>query len=126
MWFKPEDLMTPALKRLMWLHNNQLEKRIIELFFEIFDSLDTEIIEVTPNDISNILRLYDKYRAPAAEIRKILKKNWNLKPQSNSMKYTRIIAGNYGDFMEVQSCKGRYYTIEKNFILGKYDELMIE
>ena len=57
------------------------------------------------------------------DIRKQLKESWKLEPQNNSLAYIKYDIDYSGSFYQ-QNKTGRYFTIERNFILQKFDEMM--
>ena len=61
----------------------------------------------------NTIKKYD-----AAEIKKIIRENWQLVPASNSNKYQKITLTMDLDFYQNQS-KGRHYSVSRNFLSEK-------
>ncbi|WP_297984869.1 primase-helicase family protein [uncultured Chryseobacterium sp.] len=124
MWFAPQDIKTKALQKLVFRNNNKLESKVIELFFEFFESIDDTSVNVAPQDILNMLnRMFRLTYFTRRDVRNILKENWKLTAQSNSLAYIRYDIDHAGVFYQ-NNAKGRYFTIEKDFILKKYDDLM--
>lgn len=124
MWFKPEDLRTSALDRLV-ARNNKLEAKMIELFYEYFQAIDSaKEITVVPSDVIQMVkRMFGFSNCKRNDVRTILKKNWGLTPQSNSLTYEKTNLNIDEAFVSI-SATGRYYTIDKFFISEKFDELM--
>ncbi|TPN86072.1 primase-helicase family protein [Aquimarina algicola] len=125
MWFTPEQIKTKALTKLMWLNNNKLEKELVLFFYEIFDATGNDYIQTTPREINAGLNKLKKRNFEANEIRKILKNTWDLKPAENSNAYKGFEYTSYGEFVQIER-KGRYYTINKAFVLKLFDELMTD
>lgn len=123
MWFTPEQIKTNALRRLVWLNNNKLEKEMITFFYEIFDSNNYNEIKASPKDIASNLYKITKNKYQANEIRKILKNHWQLEPQSNSLSYKGYEFTSFGEYAEIDRV-GRYYTVKKSLIHHYFDELM--
>jgi len=124
MWFTNSQLRTKALQKLVWKNNNQLESKIIELLFEFFESDEEDSIQCVPQDILNMInRMFKNQFWTINDVRRILKETWKLEPQSNSLAYIRYDIDYTGSFYRSNKI-GRYYTVNKNFILQKYDELM--
>jgi len=123
MWFKPTLLRTNALKRLMFQNNNELERKMIESFYELFESVpEKKSIEFVPQDILNtIQRLFNDRDWTRNDVRKILKNNWGLQPQSQTLTYSKVYLNIDGDYC-VTNNTGRYYSISKNTISQKFDE----
>jgi hypothetical protein len=124
MWFKKEDLKTTALKRLLWKNNNRLEAKLIELFFELFEQTDEQAVSVIPQDVFQMVnRLHKSGFCSINDIRKVLKDVWKIEPQKNSLTYVRYTVDHAGGFYS-GSAIGRYFSINRSFILEKFDELM--
>lgn len=123
MWFTPEQIHTKALERLIFKNNNPIENKMIELFYEYFQSVDVTKIEVVPKDVVQMLKQMFNWRnVTRNQIRKILKNRWKLDPQLNGLTYSQVTLTYDGDFFS-NSAVGRYYTIEKEFI-QKFVELL--
>jgi hypothetical protein len=54
-------------------------------------------------------------------LRQILKNDWKLKNQDNSRTYQKMVMWTNG--LAPIPGKGRYYTIEKSFLLGNFEDL---
>lgn len=125
MWFSPEEIRTKALQQLVFRNNNKLEMKIIELLFEFFDTNDDLEIQAVPQDILNMLqRMFGVKYFSRNDVRNVLKDQWKLVAQNNSMSYIRYDLDYSGTFYQNNS-KGRYFTISKSFIIQKYDDMMI-
>lgn len=57
------------------------------------------------------------------DIRNILKETWKLVPQTNGLTYIRYDIDFAGIFYQNNSV-GRFFTINKDFILNKYVEML--
>lgn len=124
MWFTDSEIRTKALQKLVWKNNNKLESKIIELLYEFFESTEDSKIHFIPQDIFNMLgKMFSKQYWTVNDVRKILKENWKLGPQSNSLSYIKYDLDHGLSFFQ-QNKTGRYFTIERNFIFQKYDEMM--
>ena len=124
MWFTSDQIRTEALKKLVWKNNNKLETKVIELLYEFFQNHDDEFINVVPQDIMTMLnKMFKNQYWVVNDIRKILKDIWNLEPQKNSLAFIKYDIDHSGNFYQ-QNKTGRYFTIERNFILKKFDEMM--
>lgn len=123
MWFSPSIIRTRALERLMHQNNNELERKIIESFYELFESMpDKKSIEFVPQDIlNNIQKFFNDKSWTRNDVRKVLKNNWDLTPQKQTLTYTRVLLNIDGDCCET-SITGRYYSISREFITQKFDE----
>jgi hypothetical protein len=124
MWFTHTEIRTSALQKLVWKNNNKLESRIIELLFEFFESVEDQEINAIPHDLLNMLnKMFKSSYLTINDLRKLLKEVWNLEPQKNSLAYIKYDIDNDGSFCQ-QNKIGRYFTIERNFISQKFDEMM--
>ncbi|MGK4793192.1 primase-helicase family protein [Elizabethkingia anophelis] len=124
MWFTQSQIRTKALEKLIWKNNNKLESKIIELLFEFFESTEEVVIHFIPQDIFSMLgKVLRNHYWSTNDIRKVLKENWKLEPQKNSLSYIKYDIDYTGGFYQ-QSKLGRYFRVEKNFILQKFDEMM--
>lgn len=124
MWFTEAQIRTKALQKLVWKNNNKLESKMIELLYEFFESTDEAELHFIPQDILNMInKMFKNQFWTINDVRKILKENWKLEPQNNSLAYIRYDIDYSGSFY--QSGKtGRYFTLKKEFILQKFDEMM--
>jgi hypothetical protein len=124
MWFTESQIRTKALQKLVWKNNNKLESKIIELLYEFFECTEDMDVQFIPQDIFNMLckQLKNQYWT-VNDVRKLLKENWKLEPQNNSLAYIKYDIDYSGSFYQ-QNRIGRYFTVERNFILQKFDEMM--
>ena len=124
MWFSHSEIKTRALQKLVWKNNNKLESKLIELLFEFFECTDEKELQCIPQDLLNMLnRMFKNQYWTINEVRKILKEIWKLEPQNNSLAYIKYDIDYSGSFYQSNKT-GRYFTIKKDFILQKYDEMM--
>ncbi|MEG0915635.1 MAG: DUF5906 domain-containing protein [Myroides sp.] len=121
MWFKPEQIMTASLLRLV--NRNKDEILILELLHECFEKMDEQELKVAPNDLYLLVRRQNsKISISANEIRNILKR-WNFSPEDNTKSYQGIELLSHGEFVKVDR-RGRFYTIKKNLFYKLFDALM--
>ncbi|MCL1680609.1 DUF5906 domain-containing protein [Elizabethkingia miricola] len=124
MWFTESEIRTKALQKLVWKNNNKLESKIIELLYEFFENAEDKEIHCIPHDLFSMLgKMFRNQYWTVNDIRKLLKENWKLEPQNNSLAYIKYDIDYSGGFYQ-QNKIGRYFTIERNFILQKFDEMM--
>ncbi|RZJ46696.1 MAG: hypothetical protein EOO19_10110, partial [Chryseobacterium sp.] len=77
-----------------------------------------------PQDIFNMLvKMFSKQYWTVNDVRKLLKENWKLEPQNNSLAYIKYDIDYSRSFYQ-QNKTGRYFTVDRNFILQKFDEMM--
>lgn len=92
--------------------------------YEFFESTEELVIHFIPQDIFNMLgKMFRNQYWTVNDIRKLLKEVWKLEPQNNSLAYVKYDIDYSGSFYQ-QNRTGRYFTVEKNFILQKFDEMM--
>lgn len=121
MWFKPEQIMTASLLKLV--NRNKDEIFILELLHECFEKMDEQELKVAPNDLYLLLRRQNsKISISANEIRNILKR-WNFSPEDNTKSYQGIELLSHGEFVKVDR-RGRFYTIKKILFYKLFDALM--
>src|SRR4051812_20549365 len=101
MWFRPEQLSTPALKRVKKYNRNKLEVEMAQLLLSILDLKDgIEEIHFSLSDVQDWLvkkgfRGYD-----SGAIRNVLQNTWNLRPENNSITYLQYRFGTDGNIYE--------------------------
>ena len=124
MWFTESEIRTKALQKLLWKNNNKLESKIIGLLYEFFENTEDSKIHCVPQDIFNMLgKMFKNSYWTINDVRKLLKEIWKLEPQNNSLAYIKYDL-DYGLSFFQQNKTGRYFTIERNFILQKFYEMM--
>ncbi len=124
MWFTNSEIRTKALQKLVWKNNHKLESRIIELLYEFFESTEDQEIQFVPQDLFNMLgKMFRNHYWTVNDIRKLLKEIWKLEPQKNSLAYIRYDIDYSGTFYQ-QNKIGRFFTLKRDFILQKFDEMM--
>lgn len=117
MWFTPEQIKTKALQKLVRYNSSKIENELANVLLNTMESLDTELLEFCFSDLLNILNKF-RIKYDAAEIKKIIRENWQLVPASNSNKYQKITLTMDLDFYQNQS-KGRHYSVSRNFLSEK-------
>lgn len=121
MWFKPEQIMTASLLKLV--NQNKSELMILEMLHECFEKMDEDELKVAPNDLYILLRKQNsRVSISANEIRNILKR-WNFTPEDNTKSYKGIELLSHGEYVKVDR-RGRFYTIKKFLFYQIFDVLM--
>lgn len=124
MWFSANEIRTKALQKLVWKYNSKLESKIIELLYEFFETNEEQELHGIPQDILNMInKMFRNQFWTINDVRKILKEIWKLEPQSNSLAYIKYDLDFSGSFYPTNKT-GRFFTIKKDFILQKFDEMM--
>lgn len=124
MWFTPKEIYTPALKKLVNNNRNRVEKELAEILMSVMDKHELDSLDFTPLDLLNALNK-TRVKTDITQLRQILKKDWKLTNQKNSLQYQKFIILSDGEIVLTES-KGRYYSVEKMFLLKNFDETMTE
>jgi hypothetical protein len=115
MWFRPEQLVTNALKRIKGFNRNKLEVEMSQLLLSILDSKESmKEISFTLNDMQDWLSKKG-FRHDSGVIKNVLQNTWQLKPVSNSLTYLQHKFSFEGIYEF--NIKGRYYTVTKSMVL---------
>ncbi len=122
MWFTPEQIKTTALENLMQNNRNRLEKELASLILNVMETFELEEVNVCPLDALQTLNR-TRVKTDLTQLRQILKKEWNLSNQNNSLIYKKMIIWQDGGLGMIDA-KGRYYTVKKSFILQHFSEDM--
>ena len=88
------------------------------------EKFDLEEVHLCPIDALHALNK-TRVKTDLTQLRRLLKKDWKLKNQDNSNKYQKFQIWSDGD-MDLKDAKGRYFTIEKPFLVQNFDELMTD
>src|ERR1019366_3838711 len=108
MWFRPEQLSTPALKRVKRYNCNKLEVEMSHLLLSILDVKESiQEICFSLSDIQDWLIKRGFRGSDTGAIRSVLQNAWNLKPECNSLAYLQYKYGTDGIIYEFNT-KGRY------------------
>ncbi|WP_433834201.1 primase-helicase family protein [Flavobacterium anhuiense] len=121
MWFKPEQIMTASLLKLV--NRNKGEIIVLELINECFEKMEEDELKLAPNDIFMLLRKQNsRTDISANEIRNILKR-WGFMPEDNTKSYCGIELLSHGEYVKVER-RGRFYTIKRILFLKIFDAMM--
>ncbi len=124
MWFTPKQIKTPALKKLVQNNRNRVEKELINIVIAVMEKFEIEEVKLCPIDALNSLNK-TRVKTDLTQIRRILKNDWKLKNQANSNSYQKFVIWGNGD-IELNDAKGRYFTINKDFLKKNFDDLMTD
>ncbi|WP_339666692.1 primase-helicase family protein [Maribacter arcticus] len=124
MWFTPQQIKTIALKKLVQHNRNRVEKELASIILSVVEKFDLEEVHLCPIDALHALNK-TRVKTDLTQLRRLLKKDWKLKNQDNSNKYQKFTIWSDGD-MNLADAKGRYFTIEKPFLVQNFDELMTD
>ncbi|RXG21127.1 primase-helicase family protein [Leeuwenhoekiella aequorea] len=124
MWFTAEQINTKALIRLVQNNKNRVEKEIASIFLSTMEKFELDQLDFCPVDVLAALNR-TRVKTDLTHIRRILKTEWKLKSQSNSLKYQKLVLLTDGDIVLTDAI-GRYFTISKDYITSNFDELMTD
>lgn len=120
MWFTPQQIETPALRKLIRFNRMRLEVEIAGVLLAIADEKELTQIRFTTMDLHDWLNRKGVRGHDTSAIKRILQNVWNLKPAPNSNAYTQFRYGLEGGIYDVQS-KGRFYQMDMETILKHND-----
>ncbi len=120
MWFSSKQIETPALRKLIQHNKNRIEKELANILLMVMENHDMEEINLCPLDALNAIGK-TRLRTDLTQIRKILKKDWNLTSQPNSHKYQKFMIWGDGSINFIDG-KGRYFTVNKMFLKENFLE----
>ncbi|NDV66920.1 primase-helicase family protein [Bacteroides sp. 224] len=123
MWFSFDQIRTKALERLFLQKRSKIETPIIEALYDLFQEIDDSEIRICPKDIEELFAR-EKRKISKTDIMRTLKNWWALKPEDNTKSYKTYYLTS-GEYYPADR-RGRYYTINRNFISEKFDALMQE
>jgi hypothetical protein len=119
MWFLPEQLITPALKRVKRYNRNKLEVEMSQILLMIVDQKELSEICFSLSDMQDWLQKKGIRGYDSNSIRKVLQDSWKLAPSENSNSYTQYRLSSDGSIYEY-SYKGRFYKLSQSEVLNHY------
>lgn len=120
MWFSPKQIRTDALENLMQNNRNRVEKELASVILDAMETFELEEVAICPLDALQVLNR-TRIKTDLTQLRKILKRDWNLSNQTNSLKYQKMFVWQDGGLGMIDA-KGRYYTVKKSFLLQQFRE----
>lgn len=124
MWFTASQIQTQALKKLVLNNRNRVEKELASVLLSAMENFDLEEIQLCPLDALQILNK-TRVKTDLTQLRRLLKLDWRLKNQDNSLRYQKVVIWQDGSMQQIEA-KGRFFTVEKSFLFQNFDELMTE
>lgn len=118
MWFKPSDIKTEALSRVVKNSFDIDEKELAIIIYEYIQTSEQDSVKLTIKDIKSFMQ-ENRFFISNSQITKILKDQWNLLPsQSTTYKFYLKVDLRFGDGsgIEKEDRKGRVYEFDKDFI----------
>ncbi|WP_445737286.1 primase-helicase family protein [Mariniflexile sp.] len=120
MWFSPSQIKTKALENLMQNNRNRVEKELASIILSAMETLELDEIRLCPLDALQLLSR-TRIKTDLTQLRHIIKKDWKLANQENSMAYRKLMIWQDGG-MGLTDAKGRYYSINKDFLMEHFGE----
>jgi hypothetical protein len=120
MWFKSSQIMTKALENLMKNNRNRVEKELTSIILSAMETIELEEVHLCPLDALQLLNR-TRIKTDLTQLRHILKKDWKLINQENSMAYRKLMIWQDGG-MGLTDAKGRYYSITRDFLMELFGE----
>ena len=124
MWFTPGQIKTRALEKLVQNNRNRVEKELASILLSVMEKFDLEAVDLCPIDALHVLNK-TRVRTDLTQLRRLLKNDWKLTNQDNSNSYRKMVIWSDGD-VHMADAKGRYFTVEKDFLTKNFDETMTE
>ncbi|MEQ8420309.1 MAG: DUF5906 domain-containing protein [Arenibacter algicola] len=122
MWFSPGQIKTPALKNLVRHNRNRVEKELASLLLGAMEHFDITEINICPLDALQLLSR-TRIKTDITHLRRMLKKDWKLENKDNTLSYYKLVIWQDAT-MHLMEAKGRYFTVDKSFLLENFDESM--
>ncbi len=124
MWFTPKQIRTPALKKLVQNNRNRVEKELATILLGAMEQFDTKEIHLCPLDALQLLNR-TRIKTDLTQLRRLLKRDWKLENKDNSLSYQKLVIWQDAS-MQLLDAKGRYFIVEKSFLLDNFDETMTD
>src|SRR5205823_11494426 len=88
MWFRPDQIQTASLKRVIRYNRNKLEVEMAQLLLSILDIKENlQEICFTLSDMQDWLVKKGFRGYETSSVKRVLQNVWNLKPSENSLTY---------------------------------------
>ena len=120
MWFKPSQIRTSSLLKLIRRNRNKLELEMYEAIQYIMEAKNLENISFCTVDMLNWVNFRGMKNIATVQIKQYLQADWDLKPSSNSNAYTQYNILPNGNICERKN-RGRFYQVSHQY-LTKLDE----
>lgn len=124
MWFTTKQIKTPALKKLVQNNRNRVEKELATILLGAMEQFDIEEIHLCPLDALQLLNR-TRIKTDLTQLRRLLKRDWKLENKDNSLSYQKLVIWQDAS-MQLLDAKGRYFVVEKSFLLENFDESMTD
>ena len=116
MWFKPEDIRTEALDRIISCTRDRTEVAMMDVLKDIMAVMNVDKVSFTLDDMTYLLNCYNN-AAERTKIHRILKGGWGLENSGNSLRYTAYVKDfNEMGHYDAVARTGRYYTVTEELL----------
>ncbi len=122
MWFTAKQIRTPALKKLVQNNRNRVEKELATILLGAMEQFDIQEIHLCPLDALQLLNR-TRIKTDLTQLRRLLKRDWKLENKDNSLSYQKLVIWQDAS-MQLLDAKGRYFVVEKSFLIDNFDESM--
>lgn len=123
MWFTPKQIRTQALKKLVQNNRSRVEKELATILLGAMEQFDIDQVNLCPLDALQLLSR-TRIKTDLTQLRRLLKRDWKLENKDNSLSYQKLVIWHDAS-MQLLDAKGRYFTVEKSFLLENFDESMM-
>lgn len=113
MWFSPDALETPALRKIKKYNTNKVEIEIATYCAEVMERLGKETVSCCPKDLFDVVKEAG-LRADLMQIRNIFKDSWGLRSEKNS-DYTFYQISFEGELLPMKK-KGRFFEVSRSLV----------
>jgi hypothetical protein len=120
MWFSTEEIKTDALENLMQNNRSRVEKELASMILSAMETFEVDEIDLCPLDALQVLNR-TRVKTDLTQLRQILKKDWKLTNQENSLTYKKMIIWQESG-LGLTDGVGRYYTVGKSFLYKNFGE----
>ena len=120
MWFAPKQIRTQALKKLVQNNRSRVEKELATILLGAMEQFDIDQVNLCPLDALQLLSR-TRIKTDLTQLRRLLKRDWKLENKDNSLSYQKLVIWQDAS-MQLLDAKGRYFTVEKSFLLENFDE----
>lgn len=93
MWFRPEDIHTDSLDKIIASSRDRTEVDMVEVLMDIMEVKNLDEVSFCVNDLAGLMNSYND-KSEIRKIRRILKDSWKFQPTSNAYCY-RTFAINF-------------------------------
>ncbi|MDR2626971.1 MAG: DUF5906 domain-containing protein [Dysgonamonadaceae bacterium] len=119
MWFRPDLLVTGALRKIITHNRGKVEIEMCHLISELIQIKELEEYKFSVNDMLDMLKRLS-IQTEANQIRKILQEKWKLSPRQPTY-YTAYLFGFNGEIRAIPDRVARVYCITQR----QLDEIML-